>query len=143
LFVSGSDFVKMVLNLEYYLQQELRMSWGEEYPIGYLDDVTIFFQHYTTCSEAKEKWEKRLKRIHWDKIIIFCTDMEGFTEDDFSEWKKITFPKLLFTAHEYKDSSVVYYPEYSADGKVPNLIPKREYYKGGKLVSALNALLKQ
>lgn len=143
LFMRAPDFIKFVQNLEYYLCHELIMAWGEEYPIGYLDDVVLFFQHYTTCSEAKEKWEERKRRVCWDKIIVLCTDMEGFTEKEFNEWKTIKYPKLLFTTQDFQDDGIVSYPEYSRDGSVPDLIHRREYYKDGKLVAALNALLVQ
>ena len=57
------------------------MTWGEEYPIGYLDDVAINFMHYDTCQEAEEEWEKRKTRIIRDNIIVLCTDMVDFTNE--------------------------------------------------------------
>lgn len=59
-FFKGSDFVKFVQRLEYYMGPELHMTWGEEYPIGYLDDIAIYFMHYSTCEEDKRKWDERI-----------------------------------------------------------------------------------
>lgn len=140
LYFRCNDFVKLALNLRDYLNQDLRMTWGEEYPIGYLDDVTVFFQHYGSCSEAKEKWEERKKRINYGKIIVLCTDMEGFTDDIYEQWKKIPYPKLLFSAKDRSAPDVVFYPEYSKNGKVADLIPDRKFYKKGIIVSKLNEL---
>lgn len=138
LFFSCPDFIKFVLNLEYYLSCNLEIRWGEEYPIGKLDDITIYFMHYNTCKEAKESWERRKKRINKEKIIVLSTDMELFTKETFKEWKKIKYPKILFTANQYADPSVLYYKKYDNLGKVPNLIPRREFYKDNMLVETIN-----
>ena len=142
LYMTGKDFVSFVLNLDYYLSLELRMTWGEEYPIGYLDDVAIYFMHYHTCQEAEAEWEKRKTRIIRDNIIVFCTDMVDFTDEVYKRWRQIPYPKILFTAkREYaNESDTVFFPEYERNGKVPDLIPKREFYRDGVLMDTVNSL---
>lgn len=138
LFFSCDDFVKFVLNLEYYLGLDLEITMGNEYPIGHLNDITAYFMHYNTCTEAKEAWERRKERINWNKIIVLSTDMEDFTDDVYEQWKRITYPKVLFTAVNRKGEGVVFYPEYEKYKKVPDLIPKREFYKNGILIDYIN-----
>lgn len=140
LFFKCPDFVKFVQNLEYYMGLELRMSWGEEYPIGYLDDLTIYFMHYQTCEEAKRKWEERKKRIKWEKIIVFCTDMEDFDDATYGEWEKITYPKILFSAKNWGGQYNICFPHYIENGHVLDLISKREFYKDGELIKYINEL---
>ncbi len=140
LYFSCPDFIKFVLDLDHYLTQELSVSWGEEYPIGSLDDITIHFMHYETCSEAKEKWDKRKKRIDRDAILILCTDMEGFDEAAYEQWKKIPYPKVLFSAEDRKAPDVVFYPEFKQDGRVSDLIPERKFYKDGVLINTVNSM---
>lgn len=142
LYLTGKDFVTFVLNLDYYLSLKLRMTWGEEYPIGYLDDIAIYFMHYHTCHEAEVAWEKRKKRIKRDKIIVLCTDMEDFTDEVYIRWKQISYPKVLFTAKRkyLNDPGTVFFPEYEKNGKVPDLIPKRKFYRNGVLINAVNSL---
>lgn len=139
LFFSGPDFVKFVLNLKYYLDMELVMSWGEDYPIGHLGDIVIHFMHYDTCHEAKAAWERRTARIKWDKIVVLCTDMEGFSNDVFAQWKTVPYPKVLFTANpEFAgDPDSVFYPQYQSKGCISDLIAKREFYKDGKVLGCL------
>ncbi|MCR4673150.1 MAG: DUF1919 domain-containing protein [Lachnospiraceae bacterium] len=138
LFFKEPDFVRFALNLEYYLSCELRMTWGEEYPIGYLDDVAVYFMHYDTCSEAKTVWERRKERVNFEKIMILATDMEGFTDDVYEEWRTIPYPKILFSAVNREDPDTVYYPEYKDKECVPDLIPGREFYKDGRLLNLVN-----
>lgn len=143
LFIWEPDFVRFVNNLRLYIDSELEMSWGEEYPVGLLGgDVRIEFMHYTTCSEAKAAWDRRKKRINWDKVVIFATDRNGFDEEAFEQWKRIPYPKILFTTHkEYEnEEACVFYKEYSNMPFVPDLIPKREFYSGGTAIKTINTL---
>ncbi len=142
LYIKACDFSRFVLNLRSYLNMELEMYWLETYPIGTLGDITIYFQHYKTCSDAKAAWEKRTARINWEKILVLSTDHEGFNHETYQFWKQIPYPKVLFTAKEEfaGDEDVVYFPEYKDAGCVPDLIPKREFYRHGTLVQHANLL---
>lgn len=140
LFFPTTDFLRFAGNLEDYLTKDLVIEMGEAYPLGHLGDVLIHFMHYASCEEAKKKWEERKKRINWQKIVVFCTDTEGFTDTDLLLWNAIKYPRVLFTANEqYKTiEGTVFYPQYVKNGKVPDLIPKREFYKDGVIVKVIN-----
>lgn len=139
LFIKEPDFVRFVLNLRHYMEQELVMRWGETYPIGNLGDIEIHFMHYDTCEEARESWNRRRERINWEKILVLCTDRDGFDGDTYAQWKQIPYPKVLFTANLDYTEDAVYYPEYTADGCVGDLIPEREFYQQGALLKALDS----
>lgn len=145
LYFTAADFVNFILNLEHYLTLEPVMEWDETYPIGRLEDVTIHFMHSETCLEARQDWERRKARLNRDKILVLCTDMENFTEEVFAQWQKIPYPKLLYTANAawaaHPDS--VFYPEYQPGGCVPDLIPKREFYRNGKVIEKWNQLCEE
>ena len=138
-FIPEPGFVKLVLNLRYYMEQELVMRWSEEYPIGMLDDVEVHFMHYETCKEAKEAWDKRKARINWDKIFVIGTDRDGFDEDVYEQWKRIKYPKILFTAHPEFSEDAVYYPDFVADGMIGDLIPDRRFYSGNILIEKIKS----
>ncbi len=140
LYFKATGFIKFVLGIEKYMNQEPRMLWGEEYPIGFLDDIEIHFQHYSSCTEAREKWEERKKRINLKKIIILSTDRDGFSEEVYEQWKKIPYPKVLFSATERNAAGTIYYPEYKDVGMVDDLIPERKFYKGEILINTLNEI---
>ena len=139
-FIPEPGFVKMVLNLRYYIEQELVIRWGEEYPIGMLDDVEVHFMHYETCKEAKESWEKRKARINWDKIFVIGTDRDGFDEAVYEQWMQIPYPKILFTAHPEFTEDAVCFPEYAEDGQIGDLIPERKFYRDGMLIDKIKLL---
>ena len=138
----AEDFIKFVNELEHYLKAELKLMWGEEYPIGKLDDVTIHFVHYDNCQQAREAWERRKIRVDMSKLLVLSTDRDGFSEELFEQWKTIPYPKLLFTAcRQYAGhEDVLYFPKFEGQGCVPDLIPKREFYKKDKLINKANEM---
>ena len=142
LFIKEPDFVRFALNLQHYMDCELEMHWEEEYPVGNLDDIEIHFKHYKTCKEAKEQWNRRKQRINWNKIIILSTDRDGFDDVMFQKWKHIPYPKVLFTAQQQfsKDKDSVFFPEYSGQDCVPDLIPGREFYRDGLIIKCFNLM---
>lgn len=142
LFMPATDYIKFVEDLERYLNVPLEPGvWGE-YPVGKLDDLTVHFVHYDTFEQAQQAWERRKKRVDPGKIVVLSTDRDGFDQTVFEAWKKIPYPKILFTARkEYADHpDSLYFPRYERNGCVPDLIPKREFYKNGKLIQTMNQL---
>lgn len=142
LFFTEPDFVRFVLNLQYYIEIEPVMESGDKYPIGFLDDIEIHFMHYETCQEAKDAWEKRKRRINYDKILVIATDRNGFSDSVFENWKKIPYKKLLFTVNTQfaEEQDVVVFPRYKERSFVPDLIPDREFYKDDALIAILNSM---
>lgn len=139
LFISGKDFVRFVGDLEHYLRQPMRMRWGEEFPVGMLGDVSIHFMHYETCSEALDAWNRRCGRINRERILVLCTDRDGFDDADFQKWTQLPYPKLLFTANaayaDHPDS--LYFREYRKQGAVGELIPHRKFYRRNALAARI------
>lgn len=137
-FIPEPGFVKMVLNLRHYMEQDLVMRWGEEYPIGTLDDVEIHFMHYDTCKEAKEAWDRRKARINWNKIFVIGTDRDGFDEKTYEQWKQIDYPKILFTAHPEFTEDAQLLSEFTKEGQVGDLISQRKFYRHHCLIKAMD-----
>lgn len=96
--IEAEDFLKLYANLEEYLSEELIedespenvklfQEWNTHpFPIGYLKDVKIFFQHYYSFAEAKSCWEKRSLRMLKEikkgaqvNIIMIQKDFRGDT----------------------------------------------------------------
>ncbi len=142
LYFTSSDFIRFVLDLDRYLAMDLQMRWEEEYPIGTLGDVQIHFLHYSTCREAKEKWLRRSARILRDRIVVICTDRDGFSDTDFQSFQTIPYPKVLITgnkAYRYHPDAL-YLPEYWGTPVGEDVITTRKFYRNSKIVSRINAI---
>lgn len=109
LWIGAKDFLKFVKDLKYYLEDcelsEIKDS-NEENPVGILGEgnkkVTIHFTHYPNFKIAKEKWNSRKKRVNYDKIYIFFTDMNGGDNVGVvKEFNKLPYKnKVMFTGKD-------------------------------------------
>ena len=124
MFESNSDFLKLMCNLQHYMNCELSLNridyeknLNHEFPVVNLDDITLYFNHYMSYDEALSSWERRKQRIDYSNIFVmfFCDnekDVEDFLEIPYE--KKICFtnfkPNNLISYRNvmyinYKDSS--------------------------------------
>ena len=110
LFFSGEDFVKFCEDLKYYISCELeeRLNPGVNYPVGTLGSgekmIAVKFLHYENFTQAKEKWDIRKKRIHWDNIYVImddCSSIEPKNIETMRKFDALSYRKILLTRHEY------------------------------------------
>ena len=77
LFIKKEEFLILINHLKEYQNSELIevKEEGINYPIGKLinkeyGDITIYFMHYLSFEEAKNKWIERYKRIDYSNIYV-------------------------------------------------------------------------
>ena len=118
LYFFASDYIKFLNNLKQNVYKQIRFikptdsKWYKyikndkrtgTYPIGKIDDIEIFFLHYKTEKEVLEKWNRRIKRINWDNLIIKFKDQNLCTDKDVKEFFSLNFTnKLFFTVKDWK-----------------------------------------
>ncbi|MCW3795119.1 DUF1919 domain-containing protein [Paenibacillus sp. LS1] len=92
MFENEMDYLKILSDPQKYLNYELefeRYIYSEvsktEYPVCYLNDVRLHFNHYTSLEEAVEKWNSRKKRINWDNLFIMMHTENADVADRFVE----------------------------------------------------------
>ena len=112
LWIKPDDYIKFLQNLHYYLEQDL--IFIEEpnisYPVGVLDDIKIYFQHYETQSDAKNKWVERSKKINYNNLYILFTDRDGCTYQNSCDFDALPYQnKVVFTHIPYPEFESAYY----------------------------------
>lgn len=113
LLIFSDDFIKFCNQLEHYVTAKLEfipfsaakyypfMKDCPPFPIAKLADIEIYFFHYQSADEAKEKWERRCQRINWDHIIYKISQRESFTTEHIKTFLQLPIPnKLCFTSEE-------------------------------------------
>ena len=80
------------------------------YPVGVLSNgkntIEIFFLHYHSEKEARDKWERRCKRIYWNKLLVKFNDQNGCTEKEVNEFMKLPYKnKLFFTCKHWSNEN--------------------------------------
>ena len=143
MFIMPKDYIKFIYNLKEYLEYELKEVKLEDsihkeylkeidYPgiICKLNDIEIMFLHYKDFEEVKQKWERRSKRINFEKIIYKFNDQNYCTYDDllkFEEFKAEN--KLCFTDKKYDNINSIIFTEFEKDGYILNDSKEKIYKK--------------
>lgn len=105
LFFSNRDFITFVQDLPGFLQAELTevKASGRNYPVGELESggktVRIYFMHYKSFDEAREKWNSRRTRVDFSNLSIL---MQAVTlqEDIARDFDRLPYEnKLLIAAN--------------------------------------------
>lgn len=142
LYMKPSDFLKFVNNYSYYLSLTPEMKM-QSCPVGVLDDIYLIFLHYSSCEEALLKWESRKKRINPEKIFVICCDRDGFSTENYADFKKLPYKKLLYTHRKEwgNDSDCLYLKKYKNCGEIPSeIIDNRDMYDSERLIRQVNQL---
>lgn len=109
LYIKSPDFIKFVRNLKEYISHDLIDATGDsKFPIGRLGDIQIFFLHYSSFAEAKEKWDRRKKRILYHRIFVIMSDRDEFTPDLVDDFLNLPYKKVLFSHKDYQHPEIVY-----------------------------------
>lgn len=128
LMMLQTDFVKFVLNMDDYFEQELQFFVHPTYrcPCARLGDIVIHFTHYHSEEEAERKWKERCGRIDRDNLFVFLEERDGLTREDILNLGGIRARGLVvFTANAYSDIPyTVQIPKYASDGEVGNILAK-------------------
>ena len=93
LWIKPQDYIRMLRSLNEYVSAELQFVKEDEisYPVGQLKDIRIYFQHYNSEEEAKEKWNDRVSRMDFDHLFILFTDRDGCTDEDLINFDKLPY----------------------------------------------------
>lgn len=134
LYIFSPDFIRMVQNLEHYMSLPLQFiscdeskyrdilrSRGEQdVPIGLLGDVEIVFLHYQSREEALEKWQRRVKRIHWDNLYFKFAEMNECSDQLLQAFDALPYKnKFAFTVQERPEiKCAIHFPGYEQKGYI-------------------------
>ena len=117
LYFYADDYIKFIKDIKMYLKSDLTFikanesKWKDSFndkrigsfPIGKIKDIEIFFLHYKSEKEALEKWNRRIKRINYEKIIFKFNDQNGCNENHVNEFFSLPYKnKLFFTVKDWK-----------------------------------------
>lgn len=127
LFFMAKDYIEFLSDLKGYINGTLAFIKPEEsrwkempqvvgdkrfghYPVGALSNgkntIEIFFLHYHSEQEAREKWERRCKRINWSKLLIKFNDQNGCTEKELKQFLALPYKnKIFFTCRNWQIDS--------------------------------------
>lgn len=123
LFLFSPDYLKLLNDLERHLSCELHFidandsrykdeliinkTFGK-YPIGVINGIEIHFLHYTSEQEARDKWNKRVKRINFNNLIVKFCDRDLATPELIEQFLALPYKnKIFLTSQNYQHSQAL------------------------------------
>lgn len=119
-YFDDNDYIKLLKNLDYYLEQQLCIEQDSDistnnFPIGSLgyneSKILLYFNHYNSFEQAKDAWERRVKRINKNNIFIKMTIPNDDIARQFDELPYTN--KVGFYYKQYNGDSIKYVPRYN------------------------------
>ena len=119
LWMYCDDFIRYLSDLDHYnsIDEITFLSHeesGQDYPVGLIDGMKVFFVHYHSNEEAQQKWNERKKRINKDNLFVMMSEQNGCTMDDLEAFDRLPYEhKVVFTKKPYENiRSAVYVPGF-------------------------------
>lgn len=153
LSIRGEDYLAFVKNLKEYTSCPLIevTEYNSNYPVGKLiptnhnlNPIIVYFQHYKTFSEAKEKWNIRCKRMNFNNIYFIWEFYDNlYNIDLIKQFSRLgnNYKALLHKDIEGVENSFVF-KKYNNDyfGKIlsPNGLSGKRYLDEFDYISFLN-----
>lgn len=116
-YFAPEEYLRFLSRLEYYLKEcEMTFVPPQDarhkdlymcdkrfgtFPIARVGDVEIAMLHYHSEEEARQKWERRCKRVNWDRLIVKMNDQNGCTREQAEAFLQLPFEnKVFFTVRD-------------------------------------------
>lgn len=125
--IDSDQFARFVLRMDDYLGKELNFIPTEEScPVAMLGDIKIYFTHYKTAEDARQKWEERKNRIRRDNLFIVFNDRDGISEADMAALCQVKCRGMvMFSAKRRPEVSyALYMDRYDGQPCVGNVLEK-------------------
>lgn len=111
LYFHPDGFLRFLGDIEKYLVCPLTEVKSDlPYPVGCLEDVTVYFMHYHSFEEAAAKWKERATRVSFDNLFLMMTDKDCCTYEQIAEFDALPYKnKVIFTHKPYPEFKSAYY----------------------------------
>lgn len=119
LYILGDDFVKFCADWQGYLKKELEfipweasryypeLAGQQPYPVAKLGDIEIYFMHYHTKEEAREKWDRRKARINPNCMVFKLSQRECCSREDVERFLALPLAHKVCFAYDDVPGAVV------------------------------------
>lgn len=128
LVIQDDDYIKFLENLDHYLSCKLRfIDFNEskyklklrdkaDCPVAKLDDIEIYFLHYSSEKEAMDKWYRRVSMLNRNKLLIKMSIRDNNADHAgiIRRFRNLPYKnKILFSPSEIgaDGETVIYIPE--------------------------------
>lgn len=151
----AKEYLKFISNLKAHIdgelvelkvedsayKEQLMPKHGTNIVLGKVLDAEIVFVHYKTFEEAKQKWDRRKKRVNYDNLIVKFNDQNLFSEEDYYTFANLPYEnKIFFTANKsFKGKEyVTYFSCFEGQGyAVDDIKTSKKYFNIKKYLNSI------
>ena len=136
LYFEPEDYWKFLRSLEYYVRciPEPVTDDAHPFPVGVLrkeeEEVMVYFMHYSSFEEAREKWVERGSRVNMENLYVLWEYPFALRENDEVWWRfrSLAFrhKRMLTDPVDFSDAEVIPFRIYGEDyypGKILSYMP--------------------
>lgn len=141
LYFSNSDFITFCINLKEYLNTEIKeyTRHDKKFPVGIIEgggkgDVLVYFMHYNSFSDAKNKWNERIKRVNYENLFIIM-ESQIDTEEHLLKFNDIPFKNKVLLTNGKSHRILSSFP-------ISSKFYNQNYYPGKLLMYPKNGLIR-
>lgn len=132
----ADDYIKFITNLQYYLSKPIIFITAEEskyrdtlyergekdIPIGVLGDVEIVFLHYKSIDIARDKWNRRIRRVNYNNLVAKFSRMNSCNDEHLKIFDQIDIKKkfMFVNNNDKKYNCAIYYPGFEENEQIEN-----------------------
>jgi uncharacterized protein (DUF1919 family) len=95
---------------------------GINFPVCVLGDsgIEIHFLHYKTEQEAKDKWERRIRRMDWENLFVkYDCGKDYANKESVEKFLNLPYPnKLIFGNEDFGRKEIHVLKKYSFDAVI-------------------------
>lgn len=94
-------YIQFISNFRENIQKEIVFSDSESakygHPVGYIDDMCLYFTHYHSKEEVVSTWQRRAARLPAsdDEILFQISERDGFSQQDFMNFCNLPYANKL------------------------------------------------
>lgn len=137
LFFMADDYIQFISNIKHWIYKSIKFidyteskyyehfrQWNKfgEYPIGIFEDsnIEIHFLHYNSKEKALSDWNRRVKRINWNRILYKFNDQNLCEYKHLKAFSELPHKnKICFTSKEYNLANTIYIRKSKKYSEIP------------------------
>lgn len=101
-----------------------------DFPVGKLDDLTIYFQHYETFIDAIKKWNRRKKRTYKNNLFFVFLAYDTTPQTLLDDFNNIDHPNKIILTNSKRTDAKNEFPLFNGDKSWYDKINfKKRYYQ--------------
>lgn len=111
MFENHDDYIKFLYSPRDYVSCELEFkemayepTLKRYYPVAMCNDISLYFNHYSSFEDAKECWYRRSKRIDWNHLFVMFFDDNMNRIEEFCS---LPYKKVCFTPFNVEHECII------------------------------------